>query len=188
MTCLAIEHQAINLSQSFPDFPAPAALKEAAMRAIGEDVNQYTITWGIEAYQVAGRPVSEEVLAVTVEWVVAACKRLGLDSSRVLGYREIDLDRRDDPVGVDMDDFRAEVAKALLAEAEAHQVLQFNPNAALQSPIFADGFVSNSPEFDVQIGGLMYHAQRAEHLGTGRVHAYYARVGDWANVRFVERT
>jgi aminotransferase len=46
MTRLAIEHQAINLSQGFPDFPAPAAVKEAAMRAIEEDVNQYTITWG----------------------------------------------------------------------------------------------------------------------------------------------
>lgn len=46
MTRLAIEHRAINLSQGFPDFPAPAAVKEAAIRAIESDINQYTITWG----------------------------------------------------------------------------------------------------------------------------------------------
>jgi len=46
MTRLANEHGAINLSQGFPDFPAPDVLKEAAARAIAADVNQYAITWG----------------------------------------------------------------------------------------------------------------------------------------------
>jgi aspartate/methionine/tyrosine aminotransferase len=36
----------INLAQGFPDFPAPAELKEAAKRAITDDHNQYAITWG----------------------------------------------------------------------------------------------------------------------------------------------
>ena len=46
MTRLANEHGAINLAQGFPNFPAPDVLKEAAARAIREDVNQYAITWG----------------------------------------------------------------------------------------------------------------------------------------------
>ncbi len=46
MTRLASEHGAINLAQGFPNFPAPEVLKEAAARAIREDVNQYAITWG----------------------------------------------------------------------------------------------------------------------------------------------
>lgn len=46
MTRLANEHGAINLAQGFPDFPAPAALKEAAAEAIRADVNQYALTWG----------------------------------------------------------------------------------------------------------------------------------------------
>jgi aminotransferase len=46
MTRLANEHGAINLSQGFPNFPAPTVLKEAAARAIRDDVNQYAITWG----------------------------------------------------------------------------------------------------------------------------------------------
>ena len=46
MTRVANEHGAINLAQGFPNFPCPDVLKEAAARAIREDVNQYAITWG----------------------------------------------------------------------------------------------------------------------------------------------
>jgi len=53
MTRLAIAHGAVNLSQGFPDFPAPAELKEAARAAIDEDVNQYPITWGAEGFREA---------------------------------------------------------------------------------------------------------------------------------------
>jgi aminotransferase len=46
MTRLAAKHGAINLSQGYPDFAAPDAIKEAACRAITSDINQYAITWG----------------------------------------------------------------------------------------------------------------------------------------------
>ena len=46
MTRQANLHGAVNLSQGFPDFPAPAEIKEAAQRAIAADLNQYAITWG----------------------------------------------------------------------------------------------------------------------------------------------
>src|SRR5256714_4991943 len=46
MTRLASEHDAINLAEGFPNFAAPDVLKEAAARAIRDDVNQYAITWG----------------------------------------------------------------------------------------------------------------------------------------------
>ncbi len=46
MTRLAHEHDAINLAQGFPNFPTPDVLKEAAIRAIQGDINQYAITWG----------------------------------------------------------------------------------------------------------------------------------------------
>ena len=46
MTRLANEHKAINLAQGFPNFPCPDVLKEAAARAIRDDINQYAITWG----------------------------------------------------------------------------------------------------------------------------------------------
>ena len=46
MSRLAAQHGAINLAQGFPNFPAPELLKEAACRAIRDDINQYAITWG----------------------------------------------------------------------------------------------------------------------------------------------
>jgi aspartate/methionine/tyrosine aminotransferase len=51
MTRLALEHGAINLAQGFPDFAAPAEVKEAARRAIAADVNQYAITWGAREFR-----------------------------------------------------------------------------------------------------------------------------------------
>jgi aspartate/methionine/tyrosine aminotransferase len=49
MTRLAMKHGAVNLAQGFPDFPAPAEIKQAAQEAIARDVNQYAITWGAKS-------------------------------------------------------------------------------------------------------------------------------------------
>jgi aminotransferase len=54
MTRLNDQHGGVNLSQGFPDFPAPAAIKDAACAAIQSDINQYAVTWG-------ARPLREAV-------------------------------------------------------------------------------------------------------------------------------
>jgi len=46
MTRLSQQYSAVNLSQGFPDFPAPDFVKEAAIAAIRAEVNQYAVTWG----------------------------------------------------------------------------------------------------------------------------------------------
>jgi aminotransferase len=46
MSIEARRHGAVNLAQGMPDFPAPAEVKDAACRAIHDDINQYAITWG----------------------------------------------------------------------------------------------------------------------------------------------
>jgi aspartate/methionine/tyrosine aminotransferase len=46
MTRQAMLYNAVNLAQGFPDFPAPAEIKQAAQQAVAADVNQYAITWG----------------------------------------------------------------------------------------------------------------------------------------------
>lgn len=46
MTRLNHLYGGVNLSQGFPDFAAPAVVKEAACAAIMADVNQYAVTWG----------------------------------------------------------------------------------------------------------------------------------------------
>src|SRR5215467_5983957 len=51
MTRLAFRHNAINLAQGFPDFPAPSDLKQAAHDAIDADINQYAITWGAKPFR-----------------------------------------------------------------------------------------------------------------------------------------
>jgi hypothetical protein len=79
------------------------------------------------------------------------------------------------------------LARALLDEADRRQVLQFNREAALQKRIFADGFVPNSPEFDLTFEGAQYIGQRAENLDTGEVRVYHVRAGDWGNVAFNQR-
>ena len=49
MTRQAMLHNAVNLAQGFPDFPAPAEIKKAAQDAVAADVNQYAITWGAKS-------------------------------------------------------------------------------------------------------------------------------------------
>jgi aspartate/methionine/tyrosine aminotransferase len=49
MTRLALAHNAVNLSQGFPDFAAPEEIKAAARDAITRDINQYAITWGAKS-------------------------------------------------------------------------------------------------------------------------------------------
>lgn len=53
MTRLALQHEAVNLAQGFPDFSCPSELKQAACQAIEADVNQYAITWGDRLFRQA---------------------------------------------------------------------------------------------------------------------------------------
>ncbi len=54
MTRLNQLYGGVNLSQGFPDFSAPAAVKDAACAAIQADINQYAVTWG-------ARPLREAI-------------------------------------------------------------------------------------------------------------------------------
>jgi aspartate/methionine/tyrosine aminotransferase len=65
MTREALKHGAVNLSQGFPDFPAPEDVKRAAAEAIADDVNQYAITWGAKEFR--------DAIAEKTKW------HLGLD-------------------------------------------------------------------------------------------------------------
>jgi aspartate/methionine/tyrosine aminotransferase len=51
MTREALKHDAVNLSQGFPDFAAPEDIKRVAMQAIANDINQYAITWGARDFR-----------------------------------------------------------------------------------------------------------------------------------------
>jgi len=67
MSRLAARHGAINLAQGFPNFPAPEILKEAAARAIRDDINQYAITWGARRLRAAVAAKYAEWYGMTVD-------------------------------------------------------------------------------------------------------------------------
>lgn len=61
MTRLALQHNAVNLAQGFPDFGAPEEIKRAAQEAIAADYNQYAITWG-------AKPFRDAIVAKYQKW------------------------------------------------------------------------------------------------------------------------
>ena len=67
MTRLCAIHGGINLAQGFPNFPAPAEVKEAAKRAIDADINQYAITWGSKSLRDALARTYRELYAMLVD-------------------------------------------------------------------------------------------------------------------------
>ena len=51
MTRVAMEHGAVNLSQGFPDFDPPEALRTALERAAHTGPHQYAVTWGAPGFR-----------------------------------------------------------------------------------------------------------------------------------------
>src|SRR5918911_1359726 len=67
MTRLNAVHGGINLAQGFPNFAAPAGVKEAAKRAIDADINQYAITWGAKSLRDALAKTYRELYTMDVD-------------------------------------------------------------------------------------------------------------------------
>ncbi|MCP4092772.1 MAG: aminotransferase class I/II-fold pyridoxal phosphate-dependent enzyme [Planctomycetes bacterium] len=67
MSRVAREHDAINLAQGFPDFAAPVELKEAAVRWIRADLNQYAVTWGSDRLRAAIGEYMQKRRGVTID-------------------------------------------------------------------------------------------------------------------------
>lgn len=75
MTRQAMQRGAVNLSQGFPDFPAPAEVKRAAQEAVAADINQYAITWGAKSLRnaIARQTEMWQGIAVDPETEVTVC-------------------------------------------------------------------------------------------------------------------
>ena len=67
MTRLCAQYGGINLAQGFPNFAAPAAIKDAAKRAIDDDINQYAITWGAKSLRDRIAHAYEELYGMAVD-------------------------------------------------------------------------------------------------------------------------
>src|SRR5215468_2948900 len=101
MTRQALAYGAVNLSQGFPDFPAPEDIKRAACEAINADINQYAITWGAKRFR--------EAIAAKTKW------HLGLD---------IDPDRE---IVVTCGSTEAMIATMLAVIDPGEEVIVFEP-------------------------------------------------------------
>jgi aspartate/methionine/tyrosine aminotransferase len=75
MTRMAIHYKAVNLSQGFPDFPAPAEIKRAAQDAIAADINQYAITWGSKNLRnsIAEKFAATTGISIDIEREITVC-------------------------------------------------------------------------------------------------------------------
>ncbi len=75
MTRVCTESGGTNLAQGFPDFPAPAAMKEAAKRAIDADINQYAVTWGAPSLRraIAARTSAYNAIPTDADAHVTVC-------------------------------------------------------------------------------------------------------------------
>jgi aspartate/methionine/tyrosine aminotransferase len=75
MTRQAMLYNAVNLAQGFPDFPAPAEIKEAAQKAVAADINQYAITWGAKNLRnaIARQMEERHRLAIDPEKEITVC-------------------------------------------------------------------------------------------------------------------
>jgi aminotransferase len=75
MTRQAIQHNAVNLAQGFPDFPAPEAIKIAAQQAVAADINQYAITWGAQNFRraIAAKFAQWQKIEIDPEREITVC-------------------------------------------------------------------------------------------------------------------
>src|SRR2546428_339665 len=74
--CLALHGEnCLNLAQGFPDFAAPAELKEAAVEAIRADFNQYATTWGAKPMRdaIADKTRHFRGMAIDPETEITVC-------------------------------------------------------------------------------------------------------------------
>lgn len=164
-----------------PPTVPPTVLDYLASKNISTEVTEERYWKSLEWYN--NELMKDDYVVAALLFVVGAVhpwesfEHLGGIVDRLEGFQSGD-GQSPDPDGA--------LVEKLLATAAEAQVLQFNPNAALQKRIFADGFVPNSPEFELDFNSVRYLAQRSEHLESGEVRVYYVAKGDWSRVSYVQ--
>lgn len=76
MTRIANEYGAVNLSQGFPDFDPPDALKAELAKAAASGPHQYALTWGAQNFREAAAKKYEHFSGISIDpdsEIVATC-------------------------------------------------------------------------------------------------------------------
>ncbi len=150
MTRLAAVHDAINLGQGYPDFPAPEEVKEAARRAIAEDHNQYPITWGDPTFRRAIAAKYAADYGMTLDPETEICVTCGSTEAMAASFLGI-LDEGDEVV-VFEPFYESYNPDAILSGATGRYVTLYPPDWRFDPDELAEAFgprtraiVVNSP-------------------------------------------
>jgi hypothetical protein len=78
-----------------------------------------------------------------------------------------------------------DVAALIRADAATRPAPTWNPGHALPLAALRDGYYPFGEEYDITAGGVTYRYIRAQ-SGSGLRRAYWAKVGDWGNVKKID--
>ncbi len=67
MTRIANQYNAVNLSQGFPDFDPPQALKQALVQVAEGSIHQYAITWGAPNFRQALARKQSKLMGINID-------------------------------------------------------------------------------------------------------------------------
>ncbi len=67
MTRLCLQHDAVNLSQGFPDFDPPEEILDRFSQCASEDIHQYAITWGAANFRKALADKQSHFMGIPVD-------------------------------------------------------------------------------------------------------------------------
>jgi aminotransferase len=142
MTRLAGVHDAINLGQGFPDFPAPDEVKSAAIDAISADHNQYPITWGVPAFREAIAETYVHTYGLTYDSQTEICVTCGSTEAMIATYLGV-LDPGDEVVVFEpfYENYRPD---AILAGVHTRHVALRPPEWTFDPEELADAFTDRT--------------------------------------------
>lgn len=142
MTRLALEHDAINLAQGFPDFPAPEPVKRAAVAAIEADMNQYPITWGQPAIRRALVDAYRRWYGITIDPEREICVTCGATEAMIAAMTGC-LDRGQEVI-IFEPFYENYGADAIIAGAAPRYVTLHEPGWALDENEMAAAFCNRT--------------------------------------------
>ncbi len=138
MTREAIKYGAVNLGQGFPDFAAPADIKQKAMEAIAADKNQYAITWGVKEFR--------DAIVAKTKW-----------------FLDLDLDPETE-ITVTCGSTEGMIAGMMACVDEGEEVIVFEPFYENYAPdaILSDATPRHVPLYPPTKDGESWYFDRAE--------------------------
>ena len=138
MTRIANAYDAVNLSQGFPDFDPPEALKQALAEVAGGSLHQYAVTWGAPNFRAALARKQSRCMGIPIDpetQVVVTC-----GSTEAMMAAMLTVCDPGDRVVVFSPFYENYAADAILSGAEPIHVPLRLPDFALDADRLEDAF------------------------------------------------